>query len=289
MGEPTILWHYTSVRWFESIISSRSIWATHISRLNDKKEFLLGQSFALSRTKESLAEIASEPSKADSQEMFSLISARMETTKAEDLPLFIISLSDEGDLPYQWCNYTPRGQGVSIGFDRSALQRQHAPIFDLRKCIYDPAEQLGSVMNVFHHYVVRRAFKLRNGSLMTESQRVDFAFNENRAILATTMAQMKDADPYRNEQEHRLIAIVEPDDPIVRPRPNDGRPYVDYKFADDGENLPLPIIYIGPDADPDVRTKVEELMARHAPVGESEIRGSSVQPEENKCCAEWRR
>jgi hypothetical protein len=42
-------------------------------------------------------------------------------------------------------------------------------------------------MNAFHHYIVRRAFKLRNSSLMTESQRVDLAFNENRAILATTM------------------------------------------------------------------------------------------------------
>jgi hypothetical protein len=44
---------------------------------------LHGQSFALSRTKETLAEIAMEPGKTDFQEMFSLISARMETTKAE--------------------------------------------------------------------------------------------------------------------------------------------------------------------------------------------------------------
>jgi hypothetical protein len=106
IGEPEVVYHYTSVDTMMKIVTSGKIWATSISYLNDSSE---GEHF-LRMVRRRLPDLL-----AQYQLQHSVLRELDGKAQVEKRP-FIASFSAEGDSLPQWRSYCPRGNGVSIGF-----------------------------------------------------------------------------------------------------------------------------------------------------------------------------
>lgn len=107
VGEPVVVYHYTTVDTMMKIVTSRKIWATSISYLNDSSE---GEHF-LRMVRRRLPDLLPQYQLRDSV----LTELVGEARPVEDRH-FIASFSAEGDSLPQWRSYCPQGNGVAIGF-----------------------------------------------------------------------------------------------------------------------------------------------------------------------------
>jgi hypothetical protein len=112
-----LLYHYTSVESFVSIINRSELWASHIRYLNDTSEQRLMLDHARARIQARLD--ADDDSDHDRLLLFqSLVSSPPE------VDLYVLSFSkDGGDRLTQWRGYGGSA-GVAIGFDSVELQKR---------------------------------------------------------------------------------------------------------------------------------------------------------------------
>jgi Polysaccharide biosynthesis protein/Polysaccharide biosynthesis C-terminal domain len=113
--KPTVpLAHYTSASGLSGILSSKSLWATHIRFLNDSKEFV----HAVGLAREYLKTFRSRPSTTTNglltDRLFGCLDAMLGNT-------WIVSFSEDGDLLSQWRGYCPTG-GYVINFQPQRLE-----------------------------------------------------------------------------------------------------------------------------------------------------------------------
>jgi hypothetical protein len=113
VGEPEVVYHYTTVDTMTKIVTSRKIWATSISYLNDSSE---GEHF-LRMVRQRLPDLIAQYQL--QQTVLSKLDGR---AQLEERP-FIASFSAEGDSLPQWRSYCPQGNGVAIGFRVGCLSR----------------------------------------------------------------------------------------------------------------------------------------------------------------------
>lgn len=130
------LYHYTSLSNFVSIATSGELWASEIRYLNDSEEMgfftklLIASVRKAPETHPEVARIKSD------YEIWHSVSASYIGGR-----VFVISLSEQGDLLSQWRSYTRHGQGVSFGVQASELRKLAASSkFLTGKCSYDTAE-----------------------------------------------------------------------------------------------------------------------------------------------------
>jgi hypothetical protein len=130
-----MLYHYTNFPGLLGILGSQSIWASSCSYLNDSTEFNHSLGFA----KQIAGGIFEND---DYPEAFGWqLRHGLESLAPEDL--YVASFSEKGDLLSQWRGYCPSGAGVSIGFDRSALDSYCTDHnYRFSKCIYDHEAQV---------------------------------------------------------------------------------------------------------------------------------------------------
>jgi hypothetical protein len=114
VGEPEVVYHYTTVETMMKIVSTRKIWATNISYLNDSSE---GEHY-LRMVRNCLPDLLAQ------YKLEKTVFSKLDPTVKliEDRP-FIASFSTEGDSLPQWRSYCPQGNGVAIGFRVSCLTR----------------------------------------------------------------------------------------------------------------------------------------------------------------------
>lgn len=247
---PTTLYHYTSLQGLLGIIGSRSLWATHISFLNDPTEY----KYAFSLLPQVIDQVRVElPAKV--RELLDKILPLDPATLAWNASTYVTSLSLRGDLLSQWRAYAANGTGCAIGFDSTKLidicaaQRR----IDVGPCLYDLDDQrlaLGRLLldaiedgnnrfdyfmeypESFKHYVMYEVY--RGGS---------FIKNPN----------------FFEEQEWRMVARRVRTDPDLGFRPGEGTliPYCTIALekpdktelsADKGDS-PIQEIVVGPAAD----------------------------------------
>lgn len=108
-GPPKILYHYTSIETFKSILGTKKIRATRYDQMNDGGELQFGVSQLLQSLRLRNVE------KADEQYMQFLI-REVEGFVDAALRVYILSLSGAADALEQWRAYAPNG-GVAIGFN----------------------------------------------------------------------------------------------------------------------------------------------------------------------------
>jgi hypothetical protein len=115
MGEPQIVYHYTSAEALLKIVDKNSIWATDIRYLNDVKE----REHCLNMMGERLPEFLKihEP-----QCGHDLATALSKIDNSEWHIPYIASFSRDADSLPQWRSYCPNGNGVSISFRVEALK-----------------------------------------------------------------------------------------------------------------------------------------------------------------------
>jgi len=136
--EPKVtLYHYTSINGLIGISESKKIWATHIYYLNDAAEITHARDIISKETSKRI-DSSRGVEKYFLQQFFEWLK-RFSNTPYH---LFVVSLTEEGNLLSQWRSYTPHGKGVSIGFEPKALMRKvNAQNFKIGKCLYLANEQ----------------------------------------------------------------------------------------------------------------------------------------------------
>lgn len=151
------LYHYTSLDGIHGILRSASIWATHVSYLNDASEFFHG----LSSAKQVAGGIFMED---DYLAAFGwAVRHGLEAVSADDL--FVASFSEKADLLSQWRGYCPAGAGLCLGFDVAQLRSFcQARGYKLEQCIYMHQEQFQRV-----DALVRKCFEVFPKPRLTRS------------------------------------------------------------------------------------------------------------------------
>ncbi len=112
---PKVVWHYTSCQTLLSILDSKSIWATHISCLNDTSEcrHLFDLFF------ERFAQVAGN--NANLSALYNYVVAQKGKNHAWESDWFVTSFCAEGDDLNLWRAYAGADGGVSIGFNSTEL------------------------------------------------------------------------------------------------------------------------------------------------------------------------
>lgn len=139
------LYHYTSIGGLQGIVESRGIWATEIRYLNDAKELVQTLDMFLS-----VIRAKYESSDERTREFLRQLEEWLRHCLIDGHLVFVVSLSEQGNLLSQWRAYSPLGNGVSLGFDPQDLCTvAPAQGYRLGKCVYDGQLQQRVIREIF--------------------------------------------------------------------------------------------------------------------------------------------
>jgi hypothetical protein len=130
-----LIYHYTNIDTFKSIVKSQSIHATNISYVNDSSELIYAQNLFIKNIKKITVERKSTIEKDILKKLLSIFENIEKSTR------YISCFSINGDLKYQWEHYGDNGYGVSIGFHPHKLKETLDPITSSYYVIYNKQEQ----------------------------------------------------------------------------------------------------------------------------------------------------
>jgi len=138
------LYHYTTARGIEGIISKREIWSTDIESMNDTKEIKYGVEVIEEEIKS--AKERYEGDRLVSEVFLSSIEKELENLARDRYSIFVTCFCREGDLLSQWRGYADRGGGYSIEFkfnDSTTMVDINGNLKkpNLRRVLYDREEQ----------------------------------------------------------------------------------------------------------------------------------------------------
>jgi hypothetical protein len=197
---PMTLFHYTSHEAALGIMTSGTLWATHLGYLNDEEE--LHHALRLFRRQITA-------SRRSSTERVSYLLEQMldALDGVAESNIGVFSLSEEPDLLSQWRAYCPRGVGYALGFDSASLIAAVAPKrVQLGACVYDRELQEIVVSQAISDTVTsfQTALDAANGDydLVVEQHRIQFM-----ARAARVAAYIKH-EAFAEEREWRLVALL---------------------------------------------------------------------------------
>jgi len=143
MEVPEFLFHYTSQEAFLKIVESKALWATDILYMNDSAEFIYANTVA----REVLQEYPADQQPALAAGFQDLNQGLSWVTEES---VYVASFSELDDSLSQWRAYCPLSSGVSIAFDRVAVEKSaRAQDFRLVQCVYDFETQKRMVRDIF--------------------------------------------------------------------------------------------------------------------------------------------
>lgn len=108
------LFHYTSMDGLKGMVAGKALWASNIEFLNDSTEFKHGE-----KVLKDVVTTRKRSVRGDRRCFFDELDKYPCFFQVEDV--FLVSLTEEGDLLSQWRGYTPSGSGFSIGLDRKSV------------------------------------------------------------------------------------------------------------------------------------------------------------------------
>jgi hypothetical protein len=262
--EPKLLYHYTTEKGLDGILSSSSIWATHYRFLNDSSERLHG----LKLFREALYRKTCE--KYRSLDAGRTLTDYFDSTTTGVLDAYIAcfctdigGIVDGDDRLSQWRGYAHGTQGYCLVFDSALIsdfQSATPKTTFSGLCIYPEVEQTdlcetlsnellnGPLRNLKEDALItydslRQAIK---GGVSTAAEWNEFAFH---ALLQSTL--FKHAG-FREEREYRLARFftLKSDTAGIQFRPDRSNrtPYVAIPVVLNGANSPLRRIVVGPSA-----------------------------------------
>jgi Protein of unknown function (DUF2971) len=193
---PRKLWHYTSIKGFQGIISSKHIFATDLRFLNDRQEFVHTRSLAELVINEN--ESAQGVSERQNNHLRKIVSSAFDDSfSLEHLQLFVASFSAAEYLLSQWRGYSRGSAGTSLGLDlrlfRPAHYQKHPITF--APCVYDKNKQKELLRHVLYRF------------LTTSDRHLDHALGEYRSDVGlvgpnwpnmTEVAEKQDASIRRS-------------------------------------------------------------------------------------------
>lgn len=213
---PRALFHYTSADALFNIVSSQTMWSTHVQYLNDSQEFHHGMQMIKDRL---IAKVSKTNPASEMSMLFDALSDKLSSMQAA---AYIISFSAVPDSLSQWRGYCPSG-GYSLVFDgRRLAELCEGPHHNFVKCCYhrdeqemlinDFVEELWSDYQAFRQNVLP-SWMLTGRYFDSPRHFVDTTASFWARLIACALKH----PAFAEEEEWRLV-ISEPSAPFVRPR-----------------------------------------------------------------------
>lgn len=236
-----LLYHYTGQNGFLGIIGNKNIWASNIHYLNDSKEFI----HAIDETKTMIWHRKKDQGNEHLVELYKKIESRL--GGIQKIHIFIVSLTEEGDLLSQWRGYCSNGPGYSIGFSKleiSNLSKQQG--FAFNPCIYDWQQQRQVI-----DAPLKRAEELVLSAVSNAPNIIDNAVN--RFIYEFVhIAPLLKHRAFSEEKEWRIVSGPVPcTDSRWKTRAGHSTiiPYIEFNLVTNDGSTPIRNVVVGPGLD----------------------------------------
>lgn len=190
---PKVVYHYTSLEGFMGIISSRAVWMTEFSYLNDRREVSYGLELLLETVRHILENEQDD-------DIRGLLSAWSERLAGAQNRVCITSFSADGDSLSQWRAYGP----IAVGFPVQSLAL-HVTDSRLQRVEYNPEAQRKLVEIYVHHLMAAFIADLRGGRLTRSPE----LYHKSDRLLELAVFFKDPA--FRTENEYRLAYIDYPE------------------------------------------------------------------------------
>lgn len=251
---PEFLFHYTSSAGMLGILDSRSIWATEIRYLNDAKElsnFLDLVSFQASMRISEVGGFEAEVLR----DFRTWLSQRATGGHA----MFVVSLTENGNLLSQWRAYAHGNSGVSLGFSAARLKQMAMSAgFRFGRCIYEIQEQQEFAKLIVDDILAAAAvFDYANSNYGGhESVRHHAVFMTMEERILSGAALLKN-HAFKEETEWRLVSSFVPDQKNAGISFRQGEscliPYLKFNLNDDdGQLTVIQLANVGPTPNPNL-------------------------------------
>lgn len=137
---PDVLYHYTTIEAAISILKNETVWATDIFHLNDSSEYHKVIK-AIGRRLEQRLLRANQQHERENLKTYKEV-----INRGNSGPIYVTSLSANGDDLSQWRGYTPNGLGICLGLDGKLLRHIVSKIYGGRmgRVIYIDEKDDGS-------------------------------------------------------------------------------------------------------------------------------------------------
>jgi hypothetical protein len=247
--EPQItLYHYTSINGLIGIAESKKIWATNIYYLNDAAE-ITHASDILSKDISKRV----ESSIGDEKDFLEQFLDWLKLFIRVPHHLFVVALTEEGNLLSQWRSYTPHGKGVSIGFEPKTLMRKiKAQNIKIGKCLYLIHEKEALMSELLDRMIItfHNEKKSYDSSRFHPSQKYFGIIQNYTGDILQTFSVIKHPK-FSEEREWRLVSPYFPKYTVPEIKFREGASmlvsYIEVDFGDirDGETI-FKEVYFGP-------------------------------------------
>lgn len=134
-----IVFHYTSLEKFISIIESQSLYFTNLNYLNDSKEFQHGVDI--------IKDVIKNYSTTESKSLI-LEAINKNIQYIYKSPRYIACFSKNGDLLSQWRAYDNHGKGIAVGFETDELDNFHAIDISMKNIEYNESIQKNVITEI---------------------------------------------------------------------------------------------------------------------------------------------
>jgi hypothetical protein len=262
---PEVLYHYTGPVALQGIVESRSLWATRIDYLNDRREFHIALD-------ESLALLASKTTSDTLRKLADYVRDKFEGLVPRK-DVYVVSLSARADLLSQWRAYAPDSGGYSIGFRTADLVKGHAERFYFGRCVYRKTERAELLLQLLTSAVenAEQADERTGGVVGAGLELVTAVF---------FLSPFFKHDSFEEEAEWRIavmpmhLAGYRP----VRFRAAAGNlvPYVHLPLAAEGTPLPIQSVYVGPNREQDLAAQSLRMFLHGAGLTACEVHRSET-------------
>jgi hypothetical protein len=255
---PEILYHYTNSAGLLGIITSKTLWATHVRFLNDGSEIrypreLLGTVVeCLEREYEG---------NTHAEVVFRLVGLLVDSPTSPDT--FAASMCASGDLLSQWRGYGGQGGGYAVGFHRERLNRvTHPQSFEFAQVMYSVSEQEAQLEKA-----LRDAIQIVGE--YEEPDALGPGAMELMLGIGFTAAMLQIKNPhFQEEAEWRLVRTYWLDESVkethMRARGAVLIPYLEIALTDSNTgDLPIVEVVVGPSRFDEAEAGVRHLLKQH--------------------------
>jgi len=204
---PQKLWHYTSVKGFQEITTTKTIWATDIRFLNDSEEFTHILKVADEVIKETPEIGVNDFPARDFLNKTVELAFNTGLLRPDRLRVFVASFSVAEDQLSQWRGYSYGSTGVSLAFDLSALRPPAGKgiLVPFAPCVYDLNEKKTLLRAAVQHFMSEL-----EGSWQAPYKTIrEWGPVGSRGDRATLVARIKKQLPNAEEFNKRLhVAMI---------------------------------------------------------------------------------
>jgi len=252
---PARLYHYTSPAGLIGIVTTRTLWATHVRFLNDTAEL----NHALTPLRASI-ELRIGDRRHFSEPEIDLLQAMLGMVGRGSHFVYVAALTERRDDLSQWRAYCPSAGGYAFGIPSGILKTMAATQgYYLAPCVYDGKQQQAVVNELVNQQILCYRQRTSGGD---DGAKVKEEIVEAFSWEATRYCATLKHRAFKDEQEWRLVSPHIPaGDLRISYRP--GRtmmiPYVNFSFLDRPYD-PRPVggidlddtfqVVVGPTVDP---------------------------------------